>query len=207
MVSEKFLVNDDDGRALAARYAADDFALQAGLDRHNALRFTLLVEETLGMVKNMLDTYYGQMWFVCADKACEIHFEAASDMDGDKKYDLLSVSKTGKNEACNGFMAGIADMISRALHSIGRAADIYGQEALRYGVVYNGLELPIGMDAVPLWTLQTLRSNLADGQSDNIIAEEAWDELEKSIVANIADDVIVGIRGDRIELTIVKNFA
>ena len=36
--------------------------------------------------------------------------------------------------------------------------------------------------------------------------EEAWDQLEKSIVANVADDVRVGVRGDIVELTISRHF-
>ena len=35
-------------------------------------------------------------------------------------------------------------------------------------------------------------------------AKEAWDELEKSVVAKVADDVNVAIRGRTVEMTIVK---
>ena len=35
-------------------------------------------------------------------------------------------------------------------------------------------------------------------------AKEAWDELEKSVVAKVADDVKVAIRGRTVEMTIVK---
>ena len=38
-------------------------------------------------------------------------------------------------------------------------------------------------------------------------AREAWDELEKSVVKNIADDVRVAIRGGFVELTILKKLA
>ena len=33
---------------------------------------------------------------------------------------------------------------------------------------------------------------------------EDWDELEKSIIANLADDVTVGINGDNVEMVITK---
>ena len=35
---------------------------------------------------------------------------------------------------------------------------------------------------------------------------EKWDELEKSIVAKLADDVIVGVRGKNVEIVIKKEF-
>ena len=36
---------------------------------------------------------------------------------------------------------------------------------------------------------------------------EAWDELEKSVISSIADDVIVGVKGKCAEIVIVKKFA
>ena len=36
--------------------------------------------------------------------------------------------------------------------------------------------------------------------------EQAKQDLEKSIVANLADDIVVGVKGDRIELVITKRF-
>ena len=37
--------------------------------------------------------------------------------------------------------------------------------------------------------------------------EKEWDELEKSIIASIADDVIVGVKGSQADIIIVKKFA
>ena len=36
---------------------------------------------------------------------------------------------------------------------------------------------------------------------------EAWDELEKSVIASAADDVIVGVKGRKADIIIVKKFA
>ena len=38
-------------------------------------------------------------------------------------------------------------------------------------------------------------------------AQEAWDELEKSVVKNVADDVKVYIRNGVVELVILKKLA
>ena len=37
-------------------------------------------------------------------------------------------------------------------------------------------------------------------------ADEAWDELEKSIVANLADEVTVNIVGNAVKIVITKTF-
>ena len=36
---------------------------------------------------------------------------------------------------------------------------------------------------------------------------EDWDELEKSVVAKVADDVKVSIRGNTVEMIIIKQIA
>ena len=59
MISEKYLVDGDSGHMADARHAAERFAEEAGLDQHGALRLRLLAEETLGMVKAMMDDFYG----------------------------------------------------------------------------------------------------------------------------------------------------
>ena len=204
-VSDKFMVNSDAGRMAAARYATENFAWQAKLDKRDTLRLDLLVEETLGMVKAMLDDFYGQIWFVADGKACEIHFEATSDMNADKKQELLSVSSTGKNTAAKGFMAKLGEVISGALHGMGNTMDTYGQETIKYGIVHTPSVLSANSDMMTIWTLQSYRSDLSEAHRDDG-AEEALYELEKSIVAKLADDVLVGVKGDRIALVIKKKF-
>ena len=203
-VSDKFMVNSDAGRMAAARYATEDFAWQIKLDKRDALRLDLLVEETLGMVKNMLEDFYGQLWFTADGKACEIHFEATSDMDVEKRQELLSVSSTGKNVAHRGFMAKLGEVISGALHGFGRTMDAYGQETVKYGIVHSPSPMMGNADMMTVWTLQTYRDGLDQASDDD--AEAALDELEKSIVAKLADDILVGVKGDRINLVIKKQF-
>ena len=206
IISDKFMVNNDAGRMAAARYATENFAWQIKLDKHDTLRLDLLVEETLGLVKTMLDEFYGQIWFTAEGKACEIHFEATANMNADKKEELLSVSSTGKNASAKGFMAKLGEIITGAMHSAGRAMDVYGLETIKYGIVHTPEMMATNPDMLTVWTLQTYRADLSQARSADGAAEDAWDELEKSIVAKLADDVVVGIKGDRIDLVIKKKF-
>lgn len=206
IVSDKFMVNSDAGRMAAARYATENFAWQVKLDKRDTLRLDLLVEETLGMAKTMLEDFYGQIWFVADGKACEIHLEATADMNADKKENLLSVSSTGKNAASRGFMAKLGEVISGALRSTGRTLDAYGQETMKYGIVHTPTPMMGNADMMTIWTLQTYRNDVSQARDTAEGAEEAWDELEKSIVAKLADDIVVGVKGDRIDLVIAKRF-
>lgn len=205
MVSEKFLINSDSGRMQAAKYVTESFAWYAKLDKRSTLQLCLLVEETLGMVKEMVDDYYGCLWFSGDEHGIEIHLEFTADMNSQRKHELLSVSSTGINASARGFMGKIAGFLSTALYNFGKAMDAYGAETMRYGIIgMDGIDTPSIYDITPVWSLSQYRSALQDHEAD-AAAGAAWDELEKSIVANIADDVIVGVKGDRVELVIVKH--
>ena len=157
------------------------------LDKRDAMRLDLLVEETLGMAKLMLDEFYGQLWFTAEDRTCEIHFEATADMDADRKAELLSVSSTGRNAAAKG-----------------STLDAYGRETMQYGIIHTPNISAPNVDLVPIWTLQNYRDDLS--QARDGAADAALDELEKSIVARLADDIVVGVKGDRIDMIITKKF-
>ena len=208
MVSDKFMVNSDAGRMAAARYATENFAWQAGLDKRDTLRLSLLVEETLGMMKAMVEDFYGRLWFSGDASACEIHLEATANVDSDRKQALLSVSSTGKNAAVKGFMGMLGDVISRALNNVGHAMDeAYGETAVTGSVVAPaGLGTPNLYDLTPVWTLEQYRENVEKGSMEADALERAKEDLEKSIVANLADDVVAGVKGDRIELVIKTKF-
>ena len=44
------------------------------------------------------------------------------------------------------------------------------------------------------------------GVKDEAAEGEAWDEFERSIIAKVADDVVVGVKGKTVNISIKKNF-
>ena len=58
------------------------------------------------------------------------------------------------------------------------------------------------------WSMDDYRDQLRQRHElDQRDSQEEWDELEKSVVAKLADDVKVSIRGRNVEMTIIKNLA
>ena len=56
-----------------------------------------------------------------------------------------------------------------------------------------------------MWSLEEYREQLRTYREQNVNgASEAWDELEKSVVSNLADEVKVSIKGHTAEMTIYK---
>ena len=205
MISQKYMVNTDAGWMEAA-HAAETFAIQASLGRRETLRLRLLMEETLGMVKTTLGDFYGQLWFTEDNGVCAIHFEATADMDADKKIELLSVSSSGRNASARGFMSRLGEFISGVIHGFGTTLDVYGQETIRYGIVHTPNSMAPNADMMPIWTLQTYKTDLEQASAKDRAAEHALEDLERSIVASLADDIVVGVRGDRVSMTITKDF-
>ncbi|MBQ3694520.1 MAG: hypothetical protein II884_07085, partial [Synergistaceae bacterium] len=81
----------------------------------------------------------------------------------------------------------------------------YGGGVLDYGMLGS---IDAGMSqAVYAWSMQKYKNNVvSQRQNDtNTAALDAWDELEKSIIANIADEVQVGVTKDGAELIITKS--
>ena len=59
------------------------------------------------------------------------------------------------------------------------------------------------MMPVGIWSFNKYKSFAGSDQAE----KENWDELEKSVVANLADDVTVGVSGNRIRLAITRRTA
>ena len=56
------------------------------------------------------------------------------------------------------------------------------------------------------WSMNQYKSGIENGRNEDESAADAWDELEKSIVANIADEIEIHINGTVVEITIDKKF-
>ena len=207
MVTKKYLVNSNGDNLEKAALGAEEFAAQVKLDERQKLQMRLLVEETLGMVKAMVESFDGELWLSSDDVGCTIHLQATTPMNTDKKQELLSVSSSGKNASAKGFMGKIGEFISRTLYNYDKAAEAIGFSPIHFGIIGSvGSDTLAAMEMTPVWTLAQYRNDLIENKNGDPTATEAWDELEKSIVASLADDVIVGVRGNEIELAIVKKF-
>ena len=54
-----------------------------------------------------------------------------------------------------------------------------------------------------VWSLAGYKQSLEDGESEEGDSQDAWDELERSIVASLAKDVTIGIRSNVVDMTIL----
>lgn len=209
MQTDKIIVTSLGIGTAEALDVTDRFAAYVGLDRKQALRIRLLTEETLGMVSAIAGEFGAEFWLEnTADCMCRLHLEARTIMDSDKRAELVNVSTSGRNEAYKGFMGKIREIVENGrynLDEIGKLQAQYGPDTLFYGNMgMVDAESAAISGALYSWSLEKYRRSIDESGKDNEASEEAWDELEKSIVASIADDVRVSVYGDKVELIIEK---
>ena len=132
------------------------------------------------------------------DRQFEIHLESDVDLNLEMRQQLLAASSTGTNTAARGFMGRLREMIAAALlPEKAGAAGTGNTGAAAPAVMRNPRAMAF------TWSMSQQKAELGARAGDD---REAWDELEKSIVANLADEVSVRIVNNTVEITIYKSF-
>jgi len=172
-----------------------------GLDHKSALRLRLLSEELIELMRTFTGELKGDFWLEAKDSTVEVHLKTEIPMDQQTKKELLSVSSTGKNAAAKGFMGKIRDMISTATLPEDPETKAMTEQAL--GLMALGCQAGSYSGSYS-WSMSSYVASIEKAEA--IQAQEAKDELEKSIVANLADDVTVHIVNSNVEIAIYKSF-
>jgi len=165
----------------------------------DTLHARLLIEETLGMLKALTGNYSAMLYLEADSSDCRLHVQATSGMDINKKKELLSLSSSG-NAYAKGFMAKLGDMIENGILNYENVMALQQKYGLGYVDVASMGGNP--SEVMFSWSLNQYRQSLSQNKDENAQAQEAWDELEKSIVASIAKDIRVGVKKDHVELLI-----
>lgn len=174
---------------------AEKAAAYGGLDKKQSIRLRLLAEELIGMLPELLEYIKGEFWIESSGKAYELHLSATlDDMFSADREKLLSVSTTGENAAAKGIMGKIRVAFETMIK------EYVTSPAITYSEFYSMGLVPDPLNYYSAWSLDQYK----EAAKEN---EEAWDELEKSIIANLADDVVVGIKGKQVNIVVKKNFA
>ncbi len=194
---EKGSADFDSISGLAAKVAAYN-----KLDKKQELKLTLLCEELVEMLPNLLAYGKGEFWIENEGRQYKIHTVVEADdllptVERDK---ILSVSTSGKNAAATGIMSKIRAaaevMLANYAATVGTAGTLNAKPIYTY---YNMGRFSAPVDYTNEWSLALYKEN---AKAD----KDAWDELEKSIIVNLADDVTVGIIGGRVEIVAIKTF-
>lgn len=175
------------------------------LSEKGTLRLRLLAEEMVSMLPNLLEFCEGEFWLENDGNDYELHAKVhSSKFDLYMSEKLLAVSKSGKNEAYKGVMGKIRAAAELMFGKQGTNTVV----AIPYDAsMSHFFEVGMYMDQAytNAWSLKNYKEGV-EADKGHCEAKEAWDELEKSVIGKLADDVIVGILGDKVDIVIKKTF-
>lgn len=197
--SDQLYIDSTEEKASAAIAVVDDFLSLQNLDRKKAIHLRLLAEEAVGMVKAMTGDFEALFWMEQEDGEYKVKLTVKTDMDREKKEELLSLSTSGDNTAAKGIMGKIREIIENSLLDLDSALRQQSQYGGNNGYTYVGMGM---LEDAPVWSLNSYREALEDKSDKDDTDDEAWDELERSIVASLAKDVTIGIKNNLVDMTI-----
>ena len=201
MKTDVITVSSKGSKMEIALSQVDKVAAYKELTGKDTLHLRLLTEEMMGMMRSITGETTGKFWIEDEDNVYQLHLQVVTPMDSEKRDQLLSASSTGKNESAKGLMGRLRDFFDR-----GADEDVAAfSSPLMYSGMYEHSSTPT-LDWE--WSMMKYEDSLAYRvQQSDAAAKEAWDELEKSVVAKVADDVKVAIRGRTVEMIIFKKIA
>lgn len=179
---------------------ADAIAQYKGMSSTDAIHLRLLMEEMMGMVRAIAGDVSADFWVEETDGKYELHLSAKTMVTKEKREKLLSISTSGKNMAAKGFMGKMGDLFAQMVEPVNENIPGYFIQGWEYGGMSDPEFHLIEND---VWSFNRYKASLEEDQDKK---EEVWDELEKSIVANVADEIEIAIRAGAIEMIVYKKF-
>ena len=188
MKSDVILVSNTGDQIAAVLEQTEKAAVYKDLSHKCAVHVRLLAEEMMGMMRAIAGEAEGKFWIESEGDVFELHLQVQKNMDAWQRKQLLSASSSGVNEANRGLMGKIRMFF----------------EPTDLAPVFYDI-LPGGWDGEMNWTMCAYQEEVLRAvQQSREEAAEAWDELEKSVVSHVADDVKVSIRDHDAEMIVFK---
>ena len=196
MKTERISINNRELGMTVALSMTEKLGAEQGLERKQILHLRLLAEELFSMLRSLTGEVDAEYWLEYEGKRFDIHMKSDVVLTDELRQQFLSASTSGENAAAKGVMGKLRVMIAEAL--VTRPS----VPAFSLGLVSAASPTAqvAGANAYQ-WSMEKYKAEVKK-QKD----EESWDELEKSIVANIADEVSVRIIGANVEIIVTKAF-
>ncbi len=151
-----------------------------GLNERQSMHMRLLAEELICMLPQIMQYGSGTFWIEFYTNTVEIHVKVQGKRSidsGDAPAAKADNNKANEKQGIIRKICGVLDFAVKATKE-----------------VVTGTR----------WSLQEYIENLKSADRSQHIAE--WDELERSIIANLADDVVVNSKLGDVEMVVIKSF-
>ena len=175
-------------------------ASYCGLSHKEQLQLRLLAEELVGIAEGVTGECKGLFWIeVENENNFELHLQMEKPGNSEGREKLIGISSRKGNEAATGLMGKIRALFEESMDNYEETGVYYAQN----GICISELE---DMYAACVTSGEAMTWTLRDYEKQEQEEDGRWDELERSIVANLADDVLVSMKGRHAEITVKKKF-
>lgn len=177
---------------------SEKVAVYNELSHKQTLQLRLICEEIDGMLPKIIDDFDGDFWIEFEKGVCKVIASIKfAEFSIEKKEELIKIAKNSKNAAAVGITGKIRSFVEDMLLDDVNipSYSIYSESMCIATSFGEDMNYPY------MWTLENYKNNTKKEK------EEAWDELEKSVIASVADDIVVGVKGKRADIIITKKFA
>ncbi len=179
---------------------------ESGLSVKQNLRLRLLAEELIGFIRSLTGEVDALYWIDRQGSTFILHLKADDIiMNKEVREELLSAATSGKNAAAKGFMGKLRDMVASVMTPSAMGPSVISAMSLGMMSTASPVGENAGMSSY-IWSMKTYKEKLLAEDGSEIDLDEASEDLERSIVANLADDVLVSIVGSRVQIDITKAF-
>ncbi len=157
----------------------------------NVLR--LLGEEMFGMAEHLVKGEDDKFWIEYEGNSFELHLSVEAKVSPEQKKEFISISTKKENTAAKGLKGKIRNMFEDFL---------YLPEGATLPPETYGVFIGEHYDYYNMWSMSAYMQ-----QAPVEHQKEDYDGLEKSILINMADDIIIGATGKRVDMIVKKKFS
>ena len=177
----------------------EELAFISGLSNKQCLHLRLLAEELLGLMQDVTGQGEARYTVEQCETTYVMELNADVKMTKEVRRKLIELSSRKENAAPKGFMGRLRDSIAAVFLPAGNTST-----GMKVGLMGLGSPSDYGTYDTYSWTMTQYMEGVKKAQSEE--AEEAMSEMERSIVASIADEVKVHIMGSHVKIMITKEF-
>lgn len=186
MKSNKIALSNSLSCAMEALQEVERASERARLNREQTNTLRLLTEEMISMTTDILSTCQGMLWLEWEGESWELHLTATAPIDPEARAALIAASREKINSPVKGLKSKISALFAELLSA---------ENASVPSVVMSGPE------ASAIWSLA---EEYKQSGPDRLAELEG---VERSILLGFADDVVVAVKNNWVELTVKKRFA
>ena len=192
MKTEVVMINGKGDYLPQALDRIEGLANVATLSTKQSLYLRLLAEELFTLVRGITGDFDASFWAENDGNEFKVALLAdVVEVSEEQKNELISLASNGKNSAHQGVMSKVGTIFEFLL----KGFECYNLNSKVSSLQYA--ELGASKEDNK-WSLAAYKANVTE--------DEALEELEKSIVANIADDIVVSVVDKKVKIEIFKKF-